>query len=70
MCRAITPQALTQGGVPNGVAYDPMSYIVAGLQQRFAQLGDETRLVAVTQLQAFAPHHHESLNATLARFDT
>eukprot|EP00969_Alexandrium_andersonii_P016071 703352-Alexandrium_andersonii.AAC.1 len=48
---------------------DPVSYIVAGLQSRFAQLDDETRLAAATQLQAFARHQHESINATLARFD-
>eukprot|EP00969_Alexandrium_andersonii_P269767 11923750-Alexandrium_andersonii.AAC.1 len=70
MCRTITPQELTNGGVFNGVQYDPVSYVVAGLQHRFAQLDDETRLAAATQLQAFARHHHESINATLARFDT
>eukprot|EP00969_Alexandrium_andersonii_P001536 67461-Alexandrium_andersonii.AAC.1 len=69
MRRAIAPQELTQGGVLNGVAYDPVSYIVAGLRQRFAQFEDEARVAAATQLQAFARRHHESINATLARFD-
>eukprot|EP00969_Alexandrium_andersonii_P299204 13227440-Alexandrium_andersonii.AAC.1 len=69
MCRTITPQELANGGVFNGVQYDPVSYIVAGLQHRSAQLDAETRLAAATQLQAFARHHHESINATLARFD-
>eukprot|EP00969_Alexandrium_andersonii_P168609 7451447-Alexandrium_andersonii.AAC.1 len=66
MCRAITPQELTRGGVLNGVAYHPVPYIVAGLQQRFAQLGDETPLTAATQLQAFARHHRESIYAIWA----
>eukprot|EP00969_Alexandrium_andersonii_P336073 14854626-Alexandrium_andersonii.AAC.1 len=66
MCRTITPQELTNGGVFSGVAYDPVSYIAAGLQHRFAQLDDETCLAAATQLQAFARHYHESINATLA----
>eukprot|EP00969_Alexandrium_andersonii_P313133 13835405-Alexandrium_andersonii.AAC.1 len=48
MRRAIAPQGLTQGGVLNGVARDPVSYSVAGLQQRFAQLDDGTRSAAAT----------------------
>eukprot|EP00969_Alexandrium_andersonii_P192867 8519870-Alexandrium_andersonii.AAC.1 len=48
------------GGTLEGVAYDPVSYIVAGLQRRFAQLVDETRLVAATQLQAFARHPRDT----------
>eukprot|EP00969_Alexandrium_andersonii_P132616 5864267-Alexandrium_andersonii.AAC.1 len=40
--RQFAPQELTQGGVIDGVMLDPVSYIVAGLQKRFAQLDDET----------------------------
>ena len=32
---------------------DPITYIVAGLQQRFAMHDDEHRLAAMTQLLAF-----------------
>eukprot|EP00969_Alexandrium_andersonii_P056582 2494995-Alexandrium_andersonii.AAC.1 len=62
----ISVQELTNGGTIGGVPLDPMSYIVAGLQLRFAQLDDETRLVAATRLRAVARHQHESINATLA----
>eukprot|EP00969_Alexandrium_andersonii_P056590 2495281-Alexandrium_andersonii.AAC.1 len=40
--RQISPQELTNGGMMGGVMLDPVSYIVAGLQSRFAQLDDET----------------------------
>eukprot|EP00969_Alexandrium_andersonii_P362332 15459486-Alexandrium_andersonii.AAC.1 len=66
MCSTITRQELTQGGVRNGIAYDPASYVAAGRQQRFAQLDDETCAAVATRLQACARHHHASINATLA----
>eukprot|EP00969_Alexandrium_andersonii_P124716 5512518-Alexandrium_andersonii.AAC.1 len=67
--RQVSVKELTNGGAIGGVPLDPVSYKVAGLQSRFAQLDDEARLAAATQLQAFARHQHESINATLARFD-
>ena len=36
--RSITPDEILNGGVINGVQVDPIIYIVAGLQQRFAML--------------------------------
>ena len=33
MARGITPQELAAGGAINGVQYDPVAYIVFGLQQ-------------------------------------
>ena len=44
--RAIMPNELIAGGSINGVHLAPVSYIIAGLQIRFAQLEDETRLAA------------------------
>eukprot|EP00969_Alexandrium_andersonii_P226864 10018195-Alexandrium_andersonii.AAC.1 len=65
--RRVSVQELTNGGTLGGVMLNPVSYIVvAGLQTRFAQLDDETCLAAATQLQAFAQHPHDSINATLA----
>ena len=53
MVRGIAPQELAAGGAMHGVQYDPASYILDGLQQRFAQLGDESRLVAMTSCSPF-----------------
>ena len=68
--RSLTPQELTNGGVMYGQQLEPVTYIVAGLQARFAQLGDEGRLAAMTQLLAFQRLHGESINAVLTRYDT
>ena len=51
--RGIALQELASGGAIHGVQYDPVVCIVVGLQQRFAQLDDESRLVAMTQRLAF-----------------
>ena len=69
LVRAITPNELIAGGVINGVQLAPVSYIIAGLQMRFAQLEDETRLAAGDQLLSFRRRPNESINATLSRYD-
>ena len=51
LVRSITPDEILNGGQINGVQVDPITYIVAGLQQRFAMLDDEHRL-------ASKPHWH------------
>ena len=38
LVRSITPDEMLNGGLINGVQVDPITYIVAGLQQRFAML--------------------------------
>ena len=68
LVRSITPDEILNGGFVNGVQVDPITYIVAGLQQRFAMLDDEHRLVAMTQLLAFSRRQGESINGTLARY--
>ena len=40
LARSMTPQEMFQGGVVNGVQLDPVSYLLNGLQVRFAQLGE------------------------------
>ena len=69
LVRGIRPQELAAGGAINGVQYDPVSYIVVGLQQRFAQLDDESRLVAMTQLLAFQRRRGAGINGVLLRCD-
>ncbi len=48
MARMITPQEMMFGGVRNGVAMDPVTYMLGALQTRFAALEEETRLSSMT----------------------
>ena len=41
------------GGIRNGVRLDPVSYLLAALQDRLAALDEETRLLAMTEMMAF-----------------
>ena len=45
-----------------------MTYLLVSLRDRFAALGDETRLAGVTEMLAFSPRPSESINALLARY--
>ena len=49
------------GGQINGVQVDPITFIVAGLQQRFAMLDDEHRLAAMIQLLAVSRRQGETI---------
>jgi hypothetical protein len=69
LVRRITPEEILHGGLVNGVQVDPITYIVAGLQQIFAILYDEHRLAAMTQLLAFSRRQGESINGTFARYE-
>ena len=53
LVRSITPEEIQNGGFASG-QLAPITYIVAGLRQRFAMLDDEHRLAAMTQLVAFS----------------
>ena len=68
LVRSIAPYEILNGGFVNGVQVDPITYIVAVLQQRFAMLDDEHRLAAMTQLLACSRRQGESINGTLARY--
>ncbi len=67
--RALTAGELLQGGVVENVHYDPVAYIVVGLQMRFGQLDDETRLASMSELLAFARRPGEAINALLTRYE-
>ena len=69
LVRSITPDEIMNGGIVNGMPVDPVTYIVAGLQNRFALLDDEHCLAAMTQLLAFSRRHGESIKGTLARYE-
>ena len=53
MIRQISPAELQFGGIVGNRPLDPVSYILVVLAIRFAQLDDESRLQAMTELWAF-----------------
>jgi hypothetical protein len=67
VARMISPQEIMMGGVRNGIQLDPVSYLMAALQDRFAALDEETRLASMTEMLAFARRPGESINALLSR---
>jgi hypothetical protein len=69
VARMISPQEIMMGGVRNGVQLDPVSYLMATLQDRFAALDEETRLASMTEMLAFARKPGESINALLSRYE-
>ena len=52
----------------NGAQVDPITYIVTGLQQRFAMLDDEPLLAAMTQLLACFRRQGEIIKSRLRTF--
>ena len=67
--RAMSYNEIVNGGVVNGVQLDPVSYIIAGLDLRFAQMADESRLAAMSEFMAFAKYPHENINSLLTRYE-
>ena len=66
--RTMTIHELKYGGTRDGIAYDPVAYLLVGLEQRFAPLDEEQRLVALTEFLAFKRHHGESIDDFLSRY--
>ena len=71
MCRSLRHDELVRGGIiPGHGQVDPVTYLLHGLQLRFAQLGEESRLTAMTDFMAFRRQDREGIDTMLARFDT
>ncbi len=60
--RTLSAAELMHGGEIGGIHYDPVTYILAGLQMRFGQLDDETRLASMNEFLAFARRPGENTN--------
>ena len=70
LARTLTPNEIMNGGIsPTGVQLDPLSYLVVGLHSRFAPLGEETRLQAMTDLLSFGRRGGEGINQVLTRYE-
>ncbi len=70
MARLMTPQEMAYGGIRNGVAVDPVTYLLGSLHARFAALEEESRLTCMTEMLAFNRMPSETINAMLARYET
>ena len=69
MARMITPQEMAMGGLINGNAVDPVTYLLGSLHARFAALEEERRLTSMTEMLAFTRRPGETINALLARYE-
>ena len=70
LARTLTPNEILNGGRSDGgVQLDPLSYLVLGLHARFAPLGEETRLQAMTDLLSFGRRNGEGTNQVLTRYE-
>jgi hypothetical protein len=57
------------GGIINGQQVDGVSYVLGILGDRYAQLGEETRLKTVTDLMTFHRRGNERIEELLTRFE-
>ena len=69
LARSLTPNEVFNGGQINGVMLDPVSYLLHGLQQRFAPLDEENRLRAAQDLLSFTRRRNETVDTLLSRFE-
>ena len=69
LARQLTPQEVYNGGIVNGQALDPVSFLLHGLSARFAPLDEENRLRAAQDLLSFSRRQGETVDALISRFD-
>ena len=67
--RNMTPTEMKEGGLVNGIQYDPVSLLIRSLEQRFGELEDETRLAAMNEFQSFRMHPGEKFDAFISRYE-
>ena len=53
LAMSIPPQALVTGGLINGVQVDALTFLMHSLSERYAPLGEESRLKAMTDIFNF-----------------
>ena len=68
--RHMQTHELLHGGIVNGVQVDSVTLLIHALQQRYAPMQEESRLVALTNIMTFGRRHGERINDLLTRFET
>ena len=61
-------QELTQGDMVAGQHVDPLTYLLANLAQLYAPLGEEQRMMAMSELFHFKRNHNENIDQLIARY--
>jgi hypothetical protein len=69
LARNLPPQTIIAGGLVNGVPVDPMTYLMHALAERYALLGEEASMQAVSELMNFDSQPNERVDELLIRFD-
>ena len=69
MTREIPLDIIVHGGVLNNQQAAPTTYILNILAERYAQLGEESRLKAMTDIMTFNRRGNERIDDLLTRFD-
>ena len=67
--RLFPPEAITNGGVINNVQVDTMTFLMNSLSERYPQLGEETGMMAMTDLMNFRREGSEHIDDLITRFD-
>ena len=70
LARQMPPQAIIAGGLINGVQVDSMTFLMHKLTESYSQLGEETRLAALTELVNFERDGREPIDQLITRFNT
>ena len=70
LTREIPIEIILNGADVNGRRVDPVTYILTMLADRYAQLGEEARLKAMSEIFEFHRRGNERIDDLLARFST
>ena len=68
LIRRMSYEQQTQGGLIGGVQQDPVTFLIAQLAANYAPLGEESRLLAMSELMQFRRNQGENTDALLTRF--
>jgi hypothetical protein len=69
LTRDLPLEVITRGTMLNGGEVDGVTYIIHMLAERYAQLGEETRLKTITDMMRFSRRHRETTDELLTRFE-
>ena len=69
LAMSIPPQAMVNGGIINGQQVDALTFLMHSLSERYAPLGEESRLKAMTEIFMFQRQNGETIDDLLTRFD-
>ena len=69
IAQEIPPDVVIRGGTINGVAVDPVTYVMHLLAERYAQLGEEAHLTVMNEIMTFHRNSGEKTDDLIHRFE-